>query len=278
MLSLAQRKKLQRLLHKQHTQAAIARRLGVHRSTVKRELERNSVEGKYRAVQAQELATQRKKQAGIENQQKRLFQFYDVATVIDTRIKKRLTLRHQDTKKSSGPQKDRLRYDFSQLRFSEKTFKEYRFNRKRKQRRRKKLDYLKWKRWYNKRFRERDLWLENFKRDKRPAREMWKYYKPHKRRKPYRPNLYRLKKKKEYDQRRARLYLKSLNERLADMFETQELLERIRKKKALKTPLPLYPTPSSTTSLKVDGMAMPAFFILKIFKLPFGEEDFVFDF
>jgi lambda repressor-like predicted transcriptional regulator len=67
-LTLNQRQKIQELHRKGSSQAAIARQIGVHRSTVKRELDRNSKEGEYQAVEAQAVTLYRKRMAGTISQ------------------------------------------------------------------------------------------------------------------------------------------------------------------------------------------------------------------
>jgi IS30 family transposase len=65
-LTYDQRQCIQQLSRKGESQAAIARQIGVHRSTVKRELERNSQEGEYNAHMAHVFALGRKKAVGYD--------------------------------------------------------------------------------------------------------------------------------------------------------------------------------------------------------------------
>jgi hypothetical protein len=67
-LTLSQRLQIQQLHLKGSSQAAIAREIGVHRSTVKRELDRNSKEGEYQALEAQAVTLYRKRMAGTVSQ------------------------------------------------------------------------------------------------------------------------------------------------------------------------------------------------------------------
>lgn len=63
MLTSGQRETIQKL-YKTHSKAAIAREIGVHRSTVKRELDRNSVDGEYQGHMAHIYTLARKRSAG----------------------------------------------------------------------------------------------------------------------------------------------------------------------------------------------------------------------
>jgi hypothetical protein len=272
MLSLSQRRTLEKLHRKRCSQAAIARQLGVHRSTVKRELERNSVEGKYQALQAQELSTQRKQLAGKENQKKRRFRYYDVSTLIETRIKRADARLNRETKAISL-QKKRFRHkDWFQFRFSRKLFAEDRFNRMRRQKR--KEHYYKWKSNYNRYFRERDHWRENFYRRQRSTWEKRMCLRPGKWWKRYRPDSYRHKEKIRLYDLRLRQELFALIKKLKLMNQTLEELNR--KPQSLIVSYTVYPF--FITLIGVDGITMPVLFCSKIFNSFFREEDFVFNF
>lgn len=67
-LTLAQRLIIENMLARGAGQSAIARALGVHRSTVKRELERNSQNGNYSAEDAHAVTLYRKKMSGTLSQ------------------------------------------------------------------------------------------------------------------------------------------------------------------------------------------------------------------
>jgi hypothetical protein len=69
-LSSVQRQTIESLHEQGHSMAAIARKIGVHRSTVKRELDRNSVEGEYKSEQAHHTAVTRKALSGFKIQLK----------------------------------------------------------------------------------------------------------------------------------------------------------------------------------------------------------------
>ena len=62
-LTYEERCQIYALMQSGLSQAAIARQLGVHRSTIKRELDRNTGARSYRFKQAQEKASQRRKTA-----------------------------------------------------------------------------------------------------------------------------------------------------------------------------------------------------------------------
>ena len=67
-LTLSQRQTLERLNRQGFSRSAMAREIGVHRSTVKRELDRNGTNQEYRADRAHQLCISRKAMAGMWSQ------------------------------------------------------------------------------------------------------------------------------------------------------------------------------------------------------------------
>jgi DNA-binding Lrp family transcriptional regulator len=169
-LTLPQRQLLQELQAQQLSQAAIARRLGVHRSTVKRELERNTVNGKYSAVGAQEKYTERRQKAGRLNQKKRFVRFYPLEQRIVIRAKKLISLEERTADSAPSKKRSYRRKEWGRRRLFRNCFQPGRKRTGRRQFRRQ--SYWSWKRWYDNRWRDRCYYVEELGRNRS---WMWKY-------------------------------------------------------------------------------------------------------
>jgi hypothetical protein len=151
VLTYDQRKTIQTLHEQGQNMAAIARAIGVHRSTVKRELDRNTVDGKYDAHMALVYTLGRKKAAAQENE-----------PPVRYRGQKRKTEKRD--KKKMLPllrAKWQRRFYFSswRLRKRRREFMRHRYGRQYSRSRRQ----LQYKRWYDREVRERNY-----------AREIWR--------------------------------------------------------------------------------------------------------
>jgi DNA-binding Lrp family transcriptional regulator len=166
-LTLTQRQHLEELQAQQLSQAAIARRLGVHRSTVKREVERNTVNGKYSAAGAQQKYEGRRQQAGRLNQQKRAVYYYFLEEKVLIAAWKKIAMSKRTP--DSPPAKKHPYYKEweRRLRYN-RTWK--RDERKRTARRQyRRWRYEEWKLWYDRRKRDRCYRVEELRR----ARPYW---------------------------------------------------------------------------------------------------------
>jgi hypothetical protein len=156
-LSIDQRLTIENLQRKGCKQSEIARQLGVHRSTVKRELERNSINGVYKAAEAQANTQERKQKAGIGSQQGKTKKPAGFKWKLRVAFWMKKEEEAKETKKvlSKGPYKPRK----NQLRG-----RRYQANRKRQDKRNYKLHankkrpfgYRRWKSRYESHFRFRD--------------------------------------------------------------------------------------------------------------------------
>lgn len=161
-LSLSQRRLIEEMSSRKAKRAAIARRLGVHPATVKRELERNAINGIYQAESAHQRSQRRKKQAGKRNQTRREYYVYDIQTLIFKAIRFRRSL----SNKKKGERKFPYRkYNYPRIRF-------WRFvtdNRKDRGWRKifRNWRYKDYKKWYNRKRRIRDYIWESFMRTPR---------------------------------------------------------------------------------------------------------------
>lgn len=207
------------------SQSAIARKLGVHRSTVKRELDRNSKEGNYRAKEAQMLAMSRKYISGVVAE---LFNSHKPPRVLLSRpsfnstnkqASKRLQIRRY---KSRGKQFRLKRYQFYMPRPDNREYKLHP-NKRRKHR------YYKWKSKYEKLYRFRDNEIAEKNRTPRSRQDFLRYFSE-----SISPGL-RFRKRRHLafrKRRRARFeMLRNRNER--DMRELEYQWFEIRNKEAI---------------------------------------------
>jgi hypothetical protein len=178
-LTLPQRQQIESLLGQKFSRAAIARKLGVHASTIKREVERNS-EGKiYTAAKAHQLSQSRKEQAGRHNQKKRLCRFLDLHSQLRRNARFCISLeeRTQESDAVYNPQSERFR---------EKRRRYYNFLKERQRPKRKgrasfrNFRYHRWKKWYDRKVRERNHLREGLRRTARSAWQMsiYRYRQP----------------------------------------------------------------------------------------------------
>jgi hypothetical protein len=270
-LTLPKRQRLYELHQQQLSQAEIARRLGVHRSTVKRELEKNSVNGEYQAEQAQQLSLSRKQKAGRENQQQRFYYFYEVETLIKANIQRRITRRENKDQFTESKKRPYERYGYVRLRYW-KLQRDLRRQRKRKRKRT--PDYHNWKSWHDARYRMRNHFVEGFLR-------YFRY-----------PSTLAVYRKTAWELRRSKKPFSAIQRsRLADQFlEAQEYFDRLHEQNALdckkrlqekysKKLKPSYPNLSQTSETKLivlAGIAVPELFVLKIFETNFIRKSFAF--
>jgi hypothetical protein len=258
MLTLSQRQQLETLHAQKLSQAAIARQLGVHRSTVKRELERNSVNGVYRAEKAQQLTSARRQKAGRENQQQRTFYFYFKETLIRANVLRQITLEKNPTQKSSTVKTEARKYLYTRFRHW-RIFTDPRSNRKRLRLRSR--NYRAWKRCYDSTLRFRDYFKENLFYKKRIHWDILSQLLPEQRTKR------RL--------RGAKLS-RHVNETLMLLKEWEKLKEErlkanLKDQKDQKVNQPKLnsfrlPILITTATYKGNKIAVPTWFILKIFK------------
>jgi IS30 family transposase len=170
-LSLSQRQLLEELHKQQLSKAAIASRLGVHASTIKRELERNMQDGRYEAVSAHEKAKTRKQKAGAENRKKREFIYLSLNKLLQWQTNFCVTLKGRD------PDAPVIGYPYQKRR--EKRFRLYshyhevRRPKRIRKRRFRRWRYRSWKKWYDRSIRKRDHILENIRRTPRSAQDFF---------------------------------------------------------------------------------------------------------
>jgi IS30 family transposase len=222
-LSLQQRQTLEALYRQKASKAAMARKLGVHASTIKRELERNMQDGGYEAVSAHEKAKTRKQKAGAENRKKREFSYLSLKSLIQWEINFCVTLKGRD---SDAPV---IGHPYQKLR--EKRCREYScyHEARRPKRIRKKFrrqHYRKWKKWYDRCVRYRDHIQENLDRTPRSAYELFMV------RNPLKP-----KKRMLSCRRRNRMFRRILKRRRKEM-EKQLPLNRLASHKDYRYPSP----------------------------------------
>jgi hypothetical protein len=178
-LTFSQRQKIQQLHRKGSSQAAIAREIGVHRSTVKRELDRNSKEGNYLAEDAHAVTLYRKRMAGTISQ---LMKYKKPAG-----FSEKLQIAFQRKKDFPESVKDkkpgRLLKSCTisrRTKYRERDFEKYSRpadNRSYKLHANKRRDwfYSKWKNSYERECRFRDDQLAELNRSPRSADDRWPY-------------------------------------------------------------------------------------------------------
>jgi hypothetical protein len=152
-LTLHQRCLIDYLHRKGYSQSAIAREVEVHRSTIKRELDRNSINGEYKAMEAHSATLYRKAMAGTISQIKNKRRFFDFQPKEDSQKR-----RTYQSRKRKNRLKDR-RNRFFQIRLKRRgpdpRFWNEKANKKRKE------EYRHWKRKHERNYRLRDhLWEE----------------------------------------------------------------------------------------------------------------------
>jgi hypothetical protein len=256
MLSLSQRQQLETLHAQKLSQAAIARQLGVHRSTVKRELDRNSVEGIYRAEKAQQLTTARRQKAGRENQQQRTFYFYFKETLIRANVLRQITLQNNPSQKSSPEKAVARKYLYSRFRHWRATV-DPRSNRKRLRSRSR--NYHSWKRWYDSTLRFRDYFRENlFYKKSRIHWDILSQLLPDQRTKR------RLRGAKLSRHVNETLNILKYWEKLKE--EKLAAFQKNQKTNHTKDTSFNFPVLITTTIFRGNRIAVPTWFILKIFK------------
>jgi hypothetical protein len=172
-LSHNQRRQIEQLHRKGVSQSAIARTIGVHRSTVKRELERNSVEGEYKADHAQKVRLLRKQRAGYLSQQ----DHFEKPADFKYKLSQALRLK-KDEKQLTTRRKDKpKRYQYRSKRYQPYVPRKDERNYKLHANKRRSKYYHLWKSNWESRYRFRDNAKAELNRMMRTAQDFRRYWK-----------------------------------------------------------------------------------------------------